>query len=149
MPKPDVQARFSLASPRFLALDAYVQPTEAEPHTSWYASFGENLDEDNARVVIATLHATGDDFAVNITIAGSFFWGSSAGEPKTRAGLAKAISESYALETLYDMARTQAGALAGVVLANIDLPVKSPDALVREFSEDRGGADEPQAAAQG
>jgi hypothetical protein len=116
-------------------MEAFVISADEDAHTTWQASFDENRDEDGIRIVIATLHTGSDDAAVTITIAGSFYWGNSSGEPQTRAKLAKAIAESYALETLYDIARVQANALASLAQATIDLPLTSPKALVQEFSE--------------
>lgn len=135
MTKVDTRARFSLANPRILAMETFVISAEEDAHTTWHAAFDENRDEDGIRIVLATLHTASDDASVTITIAGSLIWGSASAEPQTREKLAKAIAESYALETLYDIARVQAHTLAAMAQATIDLPFSSPEALVQEFSE--------------
>lgn len=136
MPKSTTRSRFSLGNPRFLALEAFAQTGGMERHLSWFASFDENIDEDEGhRVVIATLHAAEDEASVTITIAGSFYWASGAAEPKTREKLAKAIRESFALETMYDLARVQAHALLAAAQLSMDIPMVPPAAEVREFSE--------------
>jgi hypothetical protein len=145
VPKADARARFSLSNPRVLALEAFAGTGDLERHLTWFASFDDAGEEDGSHVVIATLHAAEDDASATITIAGSFFWGGGSAEPKTRKKLAQVISESYALETMYDMARTQVNALLAIAQLTMDLPLVPPAAEVREFSErpDSAHPDEP------
>lgn len=134
MPKADARARFSLSNPRVLALEAFAGTGGLDRHLEWFASFDEAGEDDGSHVVIATLHAAEDDASATVTIAGSFFWGGGA-EPKTRDKLAQVISQSYALETLYDMARTQVNALLAIAQLKMELPLVPPTAEIREFSE--------------
>jgi hypothetical protein len=135
VPKADARARFSLSNPRVLALEAFAGTGDFDRHLTWFASFDETGEEDGSHVVIATLHAAEDDASATITIAGSFFWGSGSAEPKSRKKLAQVISESYALETMYDMARTQVHALLAIAQLKMDLPLVPPAAEIREFSD--------------
>ncbi|MEV8183379.1 hypothetical protein [Specibacter sp. NPDC078692] len=146
MPKTDARARFSLSGPRFLALEAFAGTGNLDRHLTWFASFDEAGEEDGSRVVVATLHAAEDDASATVTIAGSLFWGGGAAEPKTRKKLAQVIRESYALATMYDMARTQVQALLAIAQLEMDLPLEPPLAEVHEFSErpDSAHPEEPQ-----
>jgi len=132
-----------------MALDAFAHTTEdEEANVSWFASFEESLDG-KPRTILATLHAEGQESSITVTIAGSFYWASGAHQPETREALAENIANSYALASLYDIARSHARALAGIVqLRDLDIPLLPPQAQVRPFTDAAQGLTSTNAVGQ-
>ena len=133
MTKADHRAVFSLTGPRFLSVEAFALTKDSEPHITWDVSCDEKQSPEGGRTVIATLHSASSDASTTLTVAGEFFWAGNSAQPKTLVRLKTLIAESFALETMYDIARQQAVSMLALLELTIDLPHKSPIAEVDVF----------------
>ncbi|RFA12637.1 hypothetical protein B7R21_09835 [Subtercola boreus] len=137
--------QFLLEDLQVLAVEADSDPVgEENEHIDWFVSFAPEREErSNARVVIGTLHAAIADCRAYVTVGSMFFDSSSEDVQDDLTKLPKLIAESSALETLYDYARTNLGALFGMLGIYAPIPRKSPDPEVSPFNSDDEDEESP------
>jgi hypothetical protein len=126
---------FTFRGPRVLGVRAEGASTEVEQHLNWFVTLGHDDQEENYRVVIATLHGSWENARAEVTVGVQIGW---IGTPIQRSEpeLLAAIASSEALESTYDFARAFfVPLLATVSNEVIEIPVKSPPADVT-FYED-------------
>lgn len=113
---------------------------EADPHVTWSVGYAPELDDEGGRFLLANLHAVGAEGRVDVEISalllGSSGAASSADDDASQ--LEDDLSESEALETLYDIARITARGLLGTIDVDLGLPVASPTPDITQLVKSPG-----------
>ncbi|PKQ36543.1 MAG: hypothetical protein CVT61_00260 [Actinobacteria bacterium HGW-Actinobacteria-11] len=137
----DTQVELVLIAPEVMDASVMRQPVD-EPHLHWLVGYApEAGPEDNTRVVFGTVHAASEFGFGEVTVACMM---KCPEQSALTADQFKAVlSESDALETLYDIARVAFRAVTAVTEVDVELPHKAP---VPDMSElVRSPADEGEA----
>lgn len=115
---------------RVFAVEASAQPAE-KSYLNWGGSYGpfEIEAEPGVLLVIATLSGGSSSGRASITVGGLV---TPVKVPED--GTIGALSDSSALETIYDFAKVGLRQAASAVGAKIKLPLRSPEAQLAEFS---------------
>lgn len=119
-------ASFTFLDPQVLSTSANGHETEESYHATWSVSYDE-VAESNWRVVIATLHAGDEEGQVTVTIGGTFTSALPAVQDLRGEELELELRHSYALSSLYEVARTHARIALASADLNLDLPIDPPD----------------------
>ncbi|PTT69106.1 hypothetical protein [Arthrobacter sp. HMWF013] len=127
---------FILSDPRVLGLEVHTAEV-SDAHLTWSCSYsGEDLDEDDDfRVVIATLHGANDEATFTVTM-GSIFVDS--GLVEVEHDYAEYLAKSEALESLYDLCRLQARTALGMLELEkmFEMPMKAPQPKITEMGDE-------------
>jgi hypothetical protein len=127
---------FILSDPRVLGMEVHAAQV-SDAHLSWSCSYSsEELDDDDDfRVVIATLHGANDEATFTVTM-GSIFVDS--GLVEVENDYAEYLAKSEALETLYDLCRLQARAALGMLELErlFEMPTKAPQPKIAEMGDE-------------
>lgn len=127
---------FILSDPRVLGMEVHAAQV-SDTHLTWSCSYSsEDLDEDdNFRVVIATLHGANDEASFSVTM-GSIFVDS--GIAEVAEDYAAYLARSEALEALYDLCRLQARTALGMLDLEkmFEMPAKAPEPEISQMGED-------------
>ncbi|MEN0022005.1 MAG: hypothetical protein AAGC61_01900 [Microbacterium sp.] len=126
--------QFVLSSPEVLQLRAAHAQPSTEYHIGWDVTFATDIglvvESVSYWSVIGTLHvgdATGwGDISVGALLAVH-------GDPPD--DVERALRDSEALETLYDIARNHLRPLLSTIDSDASLPRKSPDATVERYED--------------
>lgn len=115
---------FRISDLEVFSVSADFGPSES-PHVSWTVGYAPELDAAlKARVIIATLHTVGSSGRGTIHV-GALLLGE-AGAALEGAELERQLSNSDALETLYDFARVSLRSVLAVVDADAAVSRESP-----------------------
>lgn len=131
---------FILADPRVLGMEAHSDHAN-EPHLTWSCSYStpeHDDDDDDFRVVIATLHGANEEASFTITMGSIFI---ESGVVEVNGDYAKQLEKSAALESLYDLCRLQARTALGMLALEtiFEMPSKAPEAEITELGQESHG----------